>query len=134
MSFDIYVQRFRDGHAACFPRNWLEEAFDATAIKRVSSWGFSLSYPDGGGGDVYVTGDDVHGFSIAGAWGQELFDRLFDLMRRADLVLYWPGAGPSLTVVDLGLVEHLPPDMVAALGPARTVSSGTEIISAIAEP
>lgn len=132
MSFDLYIQCFRNGETASFPRQWLYEAFGAYASERIELNVMVLSYPDGGGGDLYPDkGDDVHSFSINRPRGELMFDDLFALMRRAGLALYWPSLEPSLTVTDACVIAGLPKDMVELVGPATIASSGADIIAAI---
>ena len=130
MSFDIFVQRFQRGQAAHFPKIWLEHAFEAHVTKREPTWGMTLSYPDGGGGDLYFKGEEIHGFTINRPGGRQLFNDLYGLMQKAELVAYWPSC---MIMPDISLATHLPEDMLATLGPAKSVSSGEDIVLAIKE-
>ena len=123
----------RDGSQATFARGEFERIAGVHATVRDPKHRFiALTYPDGGGGDVYIdNADEISGFTINRPGGTGLFDDLFQLMSCVGAVLYWADLPPCLAVVETDAVTHLPADMLAAIGPARVVSSGAEIIAAI---
>ena len=76
--------------------------------------------------DVYIDdSEEIDGFTVNRPGGAQLFDDLFLLMRDVGAVLYWADAARCLVVADLSS------DMLAAIGPATTVFSGSEIVAAI---
>lgn len=137
LSFSIYVQRFWNGERATFPRSYIEETFGLNIVSREPKFGcMVLEYPaEGHAGDVYVGSEEqIDGFSINRPGGDRFplfWSSILHLMQKAGLVLHWPSTGPSLTVTDLALVEHVPSEMLEAIGPAFLVSSGAEILEAI---
>jgi hypothetical protein len=59
-----------------------------------------------------------------------LWDALLAVLRLGPVVLYFPGDAPPL-VASEAIEEHLPADMVQAMGRPRVVQSGREIVEAI---
>jgi hypothetical protein len=133
MSFDVYVQRFHAGSRTAFSRRHFDRIFSAHVVARDAvNRCITLGYPDGGGGDVYIDGgEEIDGFTVNRPDGVQLFDDLFQLMGDVGAILYWPDTAPCLVVAEPTIVTDLPSDMLAAIGPAITVCSGSEIMAAI---
>lgn len=133
MSFDVYVQRFHAGSQTTFSSRHFDRIFAERVVAcDAANRCLILGYPDGGGGDVYIDDcEEIDGFTVNRPGGAQLFDDLFLLMRDVGAVLYWADAAPCLVVAEPTIVTDLPSDMLAAIGPATTVFSGSEIIAAI---
>ena len=133
MSFDVYVQKFQNGSRATFRRRHFECIFAARITFHDVAYNcVRLEYPGGGGGDVYIKApEQIDGFTVNRPGGLRLFNDLFQLMKAVDAVLYWPDTFSCLVVVDASIIMHLPREMLDAVGPAATVSSGGEILAAI---
>ena len=131
MSFDVWLGRFSAGTSAPFSRQCFERIFAPHVVEREPIYHrLVLSYPDGGGGDVYIEdGEEISGFTVNRPGVEGLFNDLFQLMKEVGAVVYW---GSGIVVVEPRLAADLPPVLLAAVGPAITVRSGAEIMEAIA--
>jgi hypothetical protein len=133
MSFEVYVQRFKGGEKAHFPRSEVDTVFGVHMVAHAPGERFiELDYPTGHGGTLNIGPDpDISGFTLMSPGADEVFDDLFALMKRAGLVLYWPDRKPSMVVAAEETRAELPESMIEALGPGLLVRSGRDIIAAI---
>lgn len=133
MSFEIYLQRMKDGKLAPFARSHVDEIFGPRMAPHEPDARFvDLTYPDGPGGTLHVRpGSEISHITLSRPGAADVFEDLFALMKRVGAVLYWPGTAPSLVVVDEAVRADLPKDMMEALGPGILVRSGRDIIAAI---
>ena len=133
MSFEIFLQRFRNGNTANFPRKYIEVAFEKNILTHEPDFCcISLVYSNDYGGEIYVSNNEqIDGFSVNRPGKNPAFwSSIYEIMCKAELVLYWPGDS-SMVVTEATLSEHIPPDMLTTLGPPRLVNSGAEIIEKI---
>ena len=133
MSFDIFVQRFRDKEPATFKRSDFEDIFGAYVIRRESDPGFvEVKFPDGSVADVYVSEqENVDSIMFNHCGGEAFFQALYQLADRIKGCIYWPDLGPSSVVTDATTPVHLSPDFAEALGPPIVVTNGVGILEAI---
>jgi len=133
VSFDIFLQSFRDGEVATWSRSLVEETFgQRIVLGDVADNFFRVNFPDGGGSDVYLGSDrDVCGMMFNHSGGAEFFDALWKLADRVQGVIFWPDTRPVFVVTDAATVPHIPADMLAAGAPPLIVKSGAEIVAAI---
>jgi hypothetical protein len=115
MSFDIFVGFFRGGKPTLVPSAKVETAFAPFICFRQSGF-YALSFPDGGGAEIFVPeGEDVASFMIARPPSSAAFwEALVAILRDTPNALYWPGGRP--VVADAGAITHLPADMIDDLG------------------
>ena|SRR5579883_3008938 len=132
MGFEIFIVCWRDGEQATIPRAWLRTLFPVEESgQETDIW--TLAYDARNRCDLYLRtlpGDpeQITGFSVDRPCGEIRFwNALMDVLRRGNLVLYWPGEEPPL-VADLAVIRHLPADMVESLGQPVCVRSGEEIL------
>jgi hypothetical protein len=131
MSFTLFLERFRDGEPAPFPRQVFDRIFSPSVVDDPNI-GTTLRYPDDGGGELSIAdGDAVTGFTIDRPAGDLLFVDIITVMREVGAVLFWPDEGPCSAVTDPSVVAHLPPDMTEALGPPHVVATATDLMIAI---
>jgi hypothetical protein len=130
MSFDVYLQSFHRGESAGIPRHRVRYAFGGH-VTEVEPDYWHLRYDDTNSCDLDLTAHDdpsmVCGFTVHRPCAdQRLWDALASVLTLGDIVLYFPG-GRAPLVARSSATEHLPPDMVEALGQPVVVTSGREI-------
>ncbi len=130
MSFDLFVACWRKGEPAEFARTELDRILGADVTKRDDGF-VRVAFP-GGGADVYVDeGPSVHSLCVNRPGGEALLDAVVALASVTGSAVYWADGPPCLAVTDAGVVAHLPPDMVAELGPPFVVATGRDLLAAI---
>ena len=131
MSFDLFLQSFRNGAPAKFPAELIEKGFGPYASAREPRC-WVLRYPNGGFGELYVdlTHDEVSHFMVARPPDSPQFwQTLLDILELTPSCLYWPGGGPL--IAQTFVRDHLPPDMIESLGEPTLVSTPEQIVEAI---
>jgi hypothetical protein len=131
MGFDIFFDCFDRGEPADFPIALIERGFGRYAEgKGPECW--VLLYPDGARSELFVdaTEANVSDFMVARPpVHPEFWRAIFDLLRETPSCLYWPGGGP--VIANPAVREHLPPEMIEALGEPTIVSAGEQILEEI---
>lgn len=131
MSFDIFVQCFRDGEAVTFKRAIFDEIFDRFAVTREAKF-MRVEFPDGGGADIYVDeGDALDSVMFNHCGGDAFFDALYQLADRVKGIIYWADEAPCSAITDAAVLEHLPEDLVEGVGPPALVRDRDGITDAI---
>ena len=131
MGFDVFVQIFQNREFAGIPRQCVRDAFGAHLSEPEPNF-WQLRYDDANSCDLYLTAHDsdaslVRGVTVSRPCGdQRLWDALASILALGDVVLYCP-AGRAPLVAHTSVTQHLPPDMVKALGQPVVVTSGREI-------
>jgi len=134
MSFDIYLQRFRYGLTAPFPRAIAVEVLGRNATALPSPLR-RVDYPDGGGADIYCAdADEIAGLTFNHCGGTMFFAALFELAQRTGSVIYWPDLDPSIAVTDASIVEHFPGDGFDRMGPAYIARDHEALAAYISRP
>jgi hypothetical protein len=134
MSFEAFVQCFKDGESAGIPRQQIREAFGSFLSDRGDDW--HLFYDAANSCDVMLTIDDteetlVQGFTVTRPCGDERFwDSMASILRLGNVVLYFPASCPPL-IADASVAQHLPPNMIEAMGQPKRVTSGKEILKVL---
>ena len=126
MSFDIFLQCYRDGEPATFKRSVLIEIFGPYAFgnPRLSM----VTFPDGSGSCVYVVdADDIQDMMFNHCGGNDFFQALYELADRTKSIIFWPDTRPSFAVTDEGTLAHLPRDFEQDFGPGQIVRNGREL-------
>jgi hypothetical protein len=135
MSFDVYLQSFHRGDFAGVPRQRVRDAF-GTHLTEAEPDYWQLRYDEANTCDIDLTPHDtdqsmVLGFTIHRPCADKrLWNALASILTLGDVVLYFPG-GRAPLVASSRVTEHLPPDMVEALGQPVVVTTGREIQHAI---
>lgn len=133
MSFDIFLQSFRDREVATWSRSLVEEIFGRHIVSGdVAESFFRVTFPDGSGSDIYLgTGRDVDSMMFNHSGGDEFFDALWKLADRVQGLIFWPDIRPVFVITDAATLPHIPADFLAAGAPPSVVKSGAEIVTAI---
>jgi hypothetical protein len=131
MSFDVYLQNFHRGEFAGIPRQSVRDVIGAHLTETEPDY-WQLHYDDTNTCDIGLTPHDtdqnmVLGFTVHRPCADErLWDALASFLTLGDVALYFPG-GRAPLVARSSVAEHLPPDMIEALGQPVVVTSGREI-------
>jgi hypothetical protein len=135
MSFELFMQCFDHGEPAGLPREAIRTLFPVVAAEsEPDCW--IVRYDDENSCDISVTpltADETLMESLCvnrPCADERLWDALLSVMRLGAVVLYFPGDAPPL-VASEAAGEHLPADMVEAMGPPCVVSSIEEILEII---
>lgn len=132
MSFEVFVQCFRNGSRAGIPRDQVRSAFGKFLTEAEPLY-WTVRYDDENYCQVAVDIHDgdknlVHHLCIESPCGDKrLWDALVTILKLGTVVLYFPGDAPPL-VAENSVVAHLPPDMVEALGTPICIQTGDEIV------
>ena len=115
MSFDIFLQCFRNGQPAPISLELFESIFlphDTHPEAYEDDPGYlTLEYPDGGGGVLHCDGIATRGgmmFNHCG--GKSFWDDIYRLADRTGSVIYWPSPGPHGVVTREEVLKELPQD------------------------
>lgn len=132
MSFDLFLQNFRHGEIAMFPRTVVESAFKGF-LKQVNPEFSVLNFPDGGSSELYTdNGTAISDFMIARpASSPELWKGLLEILKNTGAVLFWPDGGA--VVADESVIQHLPESVTEAVGVPTVVHEPEEISRLIRE-
>jgi hypothetical protein len=126
MSFDIFLDCFRNGESSSFPRELLEEAF-GSLVEGTEGDDFWL-LPDGCTVDIDSDEDGVSGFSVnRPPGGPEFWQGMLSILQKTTSVLYWEVAVVGQTAT----ITELPPGMIEAFGTPTLVRSPDEITEII---
>lgn len=128
MSFDIFLDCFKGGNFAKFPRAIAWEKFAPYA--KGSFGHYDVCFPDGSGGYLGIDDDEeISGFGVNRPTGDMLYDVVFDIMRKTSTLLYWHER--IAVVADEAVIREIPKEVLSAFGTPLIVHSGHEIISCI---
>lgn len=126
MSFDIYLCAWQDGRESPFPLAIVEEALGRFAEWRDETrW--VLSFPDGGTSNLYVGDEPQTSFLSVNrpASSPELWQGMFEILRRTTSVLIRPGGGGI--VADASAIAKLVPDIVRTAEEITVVTEPAQI-------
>lgn len=131
MSFDVFLQRCRDGQPATFPRAIFEERFGPYVAERGRHFA-RVQYPDRACADIYLGDEEnIRGMMFNRFGGDAFFDGLYRITDRVKGVVLWPDAAPNCAVTDVAALEHLPEDLLRTCGPALVVREGKAMKDAV---
>jgi hypothetical protein len=135
MSFDLFVGCFQNGEPASFPSQLVVDAF-ASYITSKDDRCLTVTYGQGPEDSSYVYVESeaplIESFSVNRPKSDiRLYDTLVSILRSANLAMYMPGDCPPL-VASAKVIQHLPANMVEALGSPRVVTTGSELAECIA--
>lgn len=119
MSFDLWIDAFKDEEKFWFPTTAFLHRFDGHIIDKEERT-FRLSFD----GDptlcrvsYYPRGDSVDGFSISRPTAHaELWEIIAGFLRDLPCVLYWPSTTHNSCMGSLDLLPHLPASFIEACG------------------
>ena len=132
MSFEVYVQCFKNGEPAGGPRDLVRAVFGEFLTETETSY-WTLRYDATNSCDIAVDAlhDDeslVHHLCVHRPCGDmRLWDALAAILKLGTVVLYFPGDGPPLVAAS-SVAEHLPADLLEPLGTPACAATGDEIL------
>ena len=132
MNLEMYLQAFEDGESTTISRSWLRNVF-GSEISEVDDERWHLSYDDSEWCDIHLrfASDDPADVKTVvidrPCDDQRLWATLAHVLGLGNFVLYWPGSRPIIG--SPGVEEHLPADMIDALGTPIIAMRGSEIRS-----
>jgi hypothetical protein len=135
MSFDIFLEVWRQGEIASFKREVFEALFLPYCTKRRSydenpSF-MRVEFPDESGSDIYLDEeDDFRHITFNHSGGSMFFDAIYKLADQTKSVIFWPNSPSLVVVTNEAVLKELPADFPGVENP-RIVHSGAEIIAAI---
>lgn len=136
MSFEVFVQCFSRGEFDGIPVANIHQAFGNKLAKEEGAW-WNLCYDEQNQSKVHMQflprdRNLVHFFSVHRPCGDlRLWESLLAILKRGNSVLYFPAKKPPLLVAQDSVSEHLPKDMMAAMGPITRVGCAQDILDAI---
>ena len=129
MSFDIFLQCYRNGEPATFKRALAEGIFTRHAINYRPPL-TRVDYADGSSAEIYGAdeGDEISSLMCTRCGGATFYNALYELAHRTRSVVLWPSGKPVSAVTDAATLEDLDPAFrEAPLGPPIVVTSGREL-------
>ncbi|MGB7539993.1 MAG: hypothetical protein WBM17_15740 [Anaerolineales bacterium] len=135
MSFDIFVQCFRNGEPAGLPWQALLLLFPVQAAESTPEF-WRIRYDDRNSCDIHLSTLPkneafIESLCVHRPCGDKrLWRALFTILRMGNVVLYFPGNSPPL-VADAAATAHLPPGMIESLGRPVCIHSAREIRSVV---
>ena len=134
MSFDLNLVSFKDGGPLPFPVSIAMDALGPFIRSRDEDGLCQLVFPDGGRGEMFGFDDDdteISDISIGRANGTDIYDALYEILRRTNSALIWSFGG--CVVADASVIPDLPDGLIEELGEPVIVKNGPEIAAAVAE-
>jgi hypothetical protein len=130
MSFDIFLQCFRDGEMVNLDRAIFEEILGRDATEFSKSFD-RVIYADGGS-DIYGAKDEdeIGSLMFNHSGGDTFFERLHELADRTMSVIHWPSEPGVSAVTREETIPHLPDDFKETL-PPQLVANGRELVECI---
>jgi hypothetical protein len=126
MSFDIFLQCYRNGEPATFKRSVFNEIFETETNQNDPDF-VQPEYPDGSGGDIYVDENDIQCIMFNHCGGDIFWAKVYELLYVTKSVIFWPAGGPASVVASAEALKHLPADWSDGMGEASIVHSGREL-------
>jgi hypothetical protein len=132
MSFDLFLQVFDQGELTRISRDRVRDAFGAAFVTESEPDRWKVLYDPQNSCDVYLSVDGsagmLQGLSINRPCGDlRLWDALAYILALGNVVLYFPGCRAPV-IGNVNSRQHLPLDMIEALGEPIVVRSGAEIL------
>ena len=135
MSFDVYVEWFRDGEPAWVPTDDVRHAFGEALVSE-DDLGWRLSFGPDLESDVYLSFHDNDASRVSSlsvnrpSSADAMWTSLFALLGMGNSVFYFPGGGVFARSPNVG--RHVPREMVEALGEPQVVAQPQDLVDAIA--
>ena len=135
MSFEVNVQCFQKGECAEIPLQRVRDVF-SPHLTEIDSQNWRIRFDDANFCDLYLRAHATDpelalGFTIHRPCADHrLWDALASILALGNVAIYFPG-GRAPLVASRDVTEHLPQDMIVALGEPVVVTSGEEILNEI---
>lgn len=130
MSFDMFVQRFRDNDAPPMRRTVFHNVFGPYIDRAEPEFNFfHLRAPDGGEADIHARLEpEFNGMMINHFSAGQVLDLVVAFARAADAVIM--PVGCPTCVINAGQIPHLPEQLRNG---TRLVGTGADLAAAIAD-
>jgi len=130
MSFDIFVNCFRHLEPAPLPRQTVEAIFAPYIVGR-EDIDILVVFEDGGRARVTIFERGGYGSLAVNRppASPAFWQAIIDVLAATDSVLHWPGTGCVITNPAVG--DHLPDDMLAALGKPTVTNTVEGVLDCI---
>lgn len=126
MSYDIFLQCYRNGEPITFKRSVFNEIFETETDPRDPDFE-QPRYSDGSGGDIYVDENDIQTIMFNHCGGDIFWTKVYELLDVTQSVIFWPGGGPASVVTSTKVLKHLPDDWTETFGEVHVVHNGREL-------
>ena len=131
MSFDIFLQCYRNGEPATFKRSVFNEIFETETDSRDPDFE-QPRYSDGSGGDIYVDADDIQTIMFNHCGGDIFWAKLYELLYVTQSVIFWPEVkGNNSVIANTEALKHLPSVWVEDFGEVHIAHNGHELEAVI---
>lgn len=136
MGFELFVDSYRDGVPAGIARTAVWSAF-AGFVSEIDSRCWHVRYDGQNSCHLYLSEDKmdpgkITGFMVSRPCGDDrLWTALASILQLGAVVLHFEGR--AALVSDPSNAAHLPEVMIEVFGAPRCISTGSEILDAIAE-
>jgi hypothetical protein len=126
MSFDVFLQGFRNGDSANGDGAEVRKALDPFIMESGETWA-RVTTADGGA-EAYGLDDVSTGLMFTHLSGREIWDVVFDVARAGGFVVM--PVGCPVGVLDEGDIEDLPASLVEDAG-AVVVTTGADLLQLV---
>lgn len=130
MSLDIFLHCFRNGEPATFARSLFNDIFGVTEDEEEEPGFLDVRYPDGSAAEIYVDEGDIQNIMFNHCGGGTFWEKLFELARVTESVIFWPEDDESAVVASAAALQHLPVDFAEGKN-IRVVQSAGELEACI---
>lgn len=126
MSFDIFLQFYRNGEPATFKRSVFDEIFETETDQNDPDF-VQPEYPDGSGGDIYVGENDIQCIMFNHCGGDIFWAKVYELLYVTQSLVFWPAGGPAAVVGRADALKHLPSGFDEMFGKIHVVANAREL-------
>ncbi len=135
MSFDIFMQCFRNGEPAPISRELFESIFLPHATHpesyKADPGYFTVKYPDGSGGAIYCDDVEKSGCVMVNhCGGKSFWADFWELADHTGSVIFWPSEKAESVVTNEATLKELPKD-VPDFAAAKIARDGDEVAAVI---
>lgn len=107
MTFEIFVQCFKDKEPAYYPRSMVEEIFKRAAV--VASDDLSeVRYADGYAMIDGIEDNEISDLVLASFGGRIALERLLEFADKTGAFIAWAGTETNLAVTRADVIRHIP--------------------------
>ena len=133
MGFEVYLDCFEDGKPSGIRRSLVRTFFPIVAEESQRDF-WSVRYDATNACKIAVRGAEfISHICVERPCGDLLlWEGLFQLTRAFNIVLYFPGCTQPL-IANPVAARHIPVEMIASLGPPRSLESAEELRLAISQ-
>lgn len=127
MSFDIFVQCFKQKQPSTYDRRIAEEIFNRDAIDPTTPLSV-VRYLDGYANIDGAEEDQIDGLVLSRFGGRTALERLLELASTTGSLIVWPSNEINMAVTSAEMLTHLPDELTQAGEEIAVVQSVDEFI------